>query len=376
MFRNYTDGTDLSISFYKAGDYEKSYFYARELSALGLPILYENFCDRTSGAKDKPSVNALYEKLGDMIENLKDKGEYSIKYITTGAYPLYERKETDDVTLLKLLETAGERGECVALIDHSNIPGRPLTGATSVYGSVNGSDSVFKKEEAIVDEHKYLPSACVPYAAMFTPWSSFKLPNENINIPKNQIMPASFGYLLALAKSVKTNANWLAAAGVARGVVPYITATNTTTRLTNTIADSYQPKTGIAINAITNIKPYGLTIWGNRTLIDNGDAGVLTARSFLNTRNMVNDIKKVAYTTAKSLMFEQNSEQLWLSFKAGIIPTLDQMQSGQGLSGYKIIRKPTTEKAKMIAIIKLYPIYAVEDFEITVYLENEEVTVE
>ena len=79
--------------------------------------------------------------------------------------------------------------------------------------------------------------------------------------------------------------------------------------------------------------------------------------------------------TAKRLMFEQNSDILWINFKAGITPLLDQMVSGQGLTGYKIIKGKTSEKGKVVATIRLYPIYAVEDFEITVAISDEEVSV-
>ena len=68
-------------------------------------------------------------------------------------------------------------------------------------------------------------------------------------------MPGSFAYCTSLAQSVKTNANWLAVAGVARGLVSNIIpgSLNTKELLTNTIADSYQKDTDVSINAITNI---------------------------------------------------------------------------------------------------------------------------
>ena len=45
---------------------------------------------------------------------------------------------------------------------------------------------------------------------------------------------------------------------------------------------------------------------------------------------MVSDVTKLAYNTAKSLMFEQNSNILWINFKAGLTPLLDKLMSGQG----------------------------------------------
>ena len=428
---------------YSIGDYERSYIYARELVALGLPVLYENCAKRDDdGKKSYPTVTDLYASIKGMLQNISDLGEYTVKYITSGAYPNYDEvcvveshKATsaeasakgfalggfytvESVSIgstyysvlstgsavadesvvvsagtvtfadgdtnfvanavvnvwapvaVEMSKSAATRGDAVALVDHTNVPGRDLTGDDSVFGSVNDSGSIFKTAVAYGGAKEY-----APYATIMTPWAFYNVPNEIPSVASTkQVMPASFGYLLSLAKSIKTNANWFAVAGVARGVVPNIVAA----KLTNSIADGYQGRTGIAINAITNIKPYGLTIWGNRTLLDNTTN--LSAHSFLNTRNMVNDVKKVAYTTAKSLMFEQNSEQLWLSFKAGIMPILNQMQSGQGITAYKILREESDEPAKLVAKIKLYPIYAVEDFkinfEISVVVTNEAVTVQ
>lgn len=475
---------------YAEGDFEKSYIYAKELINLGVPVLYENACSRDeNGFKELPSVTELYTSLSTRYSELLDKGEYSVKYITSGAYPTFEytggsRYEEDasdtgdfafasggnasldvatpnccadfhgltgvhpsrlvinvtytpegsstsvstqivvtdaapyeetgangwggignTITLTstgftityadttdtegwkwdsatyiasvtksvvdggsgtgtelaqKMISIAQERGDAVAFIDHTNNPARALTGGTSVYDVIKSinSDSGFTDGE---------------FGALFTPWASYTTVKEASDVPATQIMPASFGYLLSLGKSLRNNPNWLAVAGVARGLVPYIQSLNTVQRLSNTIADAYQPRDNVAINPITNIKPYGLTIWGNRTLKKN--VGNITATAMLNIRNLVSDVKKVAYTAAKSLMFEQNSDVLWVNFKSYITPLLDQMLSGQGLSGYKVIRGVTTEKAKVVANIKLYPLYAVESFEITVVISDEEVSV-
>lgn len=377
-YESFPTFTPASTMGYKDGDYEKSYIMARELVSAGIPVLYENFVSRTSFVKDTPSVSALYENMKTMFENISDIGEYSVKYITSGAYPVYEVEDQtsgEDTfnPAVELCKAAFTRGDAVALVDHSDIPGRALIGDGSVFDSVEDDESIFKTEAVDGGAKEY-----GAYCAMLTPYASYKCVAQSGDLPvesRKQILPASFAYLVSLAKSIKTNANWLAVSGVSRGLVPNIVSLNTTQKLTNKIADTYQPKTDVAINAITNIQPYGLTIWGNRTLLANTANG-LQAHSFLNTRNMVNEIKKVAYNVAKSLMFEQNSESLWLAFKSGLLPILNQMQSGQGLTAYKIIRQETAEKYKMSAVIKLYPIYAVEEIEVNIYLENEEITVQ
>ena len=350
-------------NFYEKDDYERSYIMAKELIFAGIPVLYHNVVVRESGKKVAPAVSQIYAELSDVngvMTELQDKGEYTVKYITSGAYPMFEY--SSNANAKAMVTSAEKRGDAVAIVDHSNIPGRTLdpTSVDSVYGSVK------TWAKSLNDDAKF--------ATMFTPWGIYNCAQAPAK-GKVQVLPASFGYLMSLAKSIKTNPNWLAIAGVTRGQVPYLTALNTTNRLSNAIADSYQPRTDVSINAITNIKPYGLTIWGNRTLFDNSDKGNLTASSFLNVRNLVSDVKKVAYTAAKSLLFEQDSNILWLNFKSAVEPTLDQMMSGYGISGYKIIRVPTSEKAKVVATIKIFPMYAVEDFEITVTLADQEVTV-
>jgi phage tail sheath protein FI len=183
---------------------------------------------------------------------------------------------------------------------------------------------------------------------------------------------------MSLADSIKTNANWLAIAGVTRGGVMNLSSGGMDTTISNGAADKMQPRDNISINAITNIKPYGYTIWGNRTLKKN--AKNLVATSFLNIRNLVSDVKKTCYDTARSMTFEQDTDILWINFKAEISKLLNRMVTGYGISGYKILRdtshKKAVEKGTICAKVILFPTYAVEDFYITIVLKDDEVTVE
>ena len=146
--------------------------------------------------------------------------------------------------------------------------------------------------------------------------------------------------------------------------------------MSSTIADSYQPRNAISINAIANIKPFGYVIWGNRTLANNATKGNLVATSFLNVRNIISSVKKTAFLAAKYCMFEQNSDILWLNYTNYISTELDELVSAAALNDYTITQLPTTEKAKLVCKITLYPIYAVEAFDITVELADDEITVE
>lgn len=343
----------------------------KEIKALNEQLaVYEAKEASLTKRKTLTGVEYLYECLADRYDVLTDKSEYTVKYITSGGYPTFTNySETADGIINPIataqLAAAAKRGDAVALIDHGDNGTKPLgaTNSKSIYRAVNESNWTDGS-----------------FGAMFTPWATYVCPLEG-----KVELPASFGYLMCMAKAIKTSPNWLAMAGIARGQVPYIQALSTKQTLTNVIAEDYQPRYGatnhnISVNAITNIKPYGLTIWGNRTMEKVSDKGT-TALALLNARNMVSDVKKVAYSTAKSLMFEQDGDVLWNKFKSGISPLLDQMKAGYGISNYAIIRNKTKFNGKQLdrgevsATIRIYPIAAVEYFEITVAVADEDVSV-
>ena len=315
------------------------------------------------------------------IDGLIDKGNINVKYLTSGGYPTYEYNNSSLST--KMIAVAEKRGDCVAFIDATDnaLREKDISKGNSLYNSV-------KNNQAIQSD----------FATMFTPWEPFNritvdkiagIDPENSNkikyispsnVQSTVRMSATFAYLTCLADSIKTNANWLAIAGSARGVLVNLATDDINTKIPNGVADAMQPRDGVAVNAITNIKPYGYTIWGNRTLKNNGLKRNLTATSLLNIRNLISDVKKTAYIVARQLTFEQNNDVLWVNFKSLIAPTLDRMLSGYGISGYKIIKDTehakASEKATVCAKIILYPVYAVEDFYITIVLKDDEISVE
>ena len=92
-------------------------------------------------------------------------------------------------------------------------------------------------------------------------------------------------------------------------------------------------------------------------------------------RNIVSHIKKTAFLAAKYCMFEQNSDILWLNYTNYISPILDELVSSATLKDYALVQLDTTEKAKLACKIILYPVYAVEAFDITVELADDTLTV-
>lgn len=353
---------------FAASTADPGYIYASEMLNAGLPIVYVKMNtnnDPTPPAQEgdpEPDITVInmYEQLATIFDAtdsgvLMDKNELNFKYLTSGGYPVFEYNSNSIAKAMNNLAAA--RGDCVALIDHTDNPGRSLTSnetaTISVYNSMKQVAGNFSS-----------------FSAMFTPWVNVGLTTTSDSFK----MPGSFVYLTSLAASIRNNYNWLAIAGVTRGRAA-ISSLDTTSPLTNTIAESYTNNSeGVSINPITNIRPYGYCIWGNKTLLTVG-GGNGFATSFLNIRNLVSDVKKQAYVAAKSSLFEQNTDILWVNFKSMLMPMLDQMVSGAGLKSYKIIKLPNSDREVIRAKIVLVPVYAVEQFVIDIAITDEEVEV-
>lgn len=366
----YDSDSETAGVWFVAKSLDPSYVIAKELLSLGMPVYYKAI-DYTKGTSTNPygdaDIAAFYEALPAAYDELLDVGYFNVKYITSGGYPTFEYTAAAGNISAKMLNVATTRGDAIAFIDHADYPARSLdpSAPKSVFYSVNHS--------------AFAISDASGFGAMITPWGEFSMPMNGIK----QHCPGSYAYLVSLCSSIRNNPSWLAIAGTTRGLVPKFGKPLTLNRLSNKIADAYNPvetadisANPVAINGITDIRPYGQCIWGNRTLKDNAATNNnTTALSFLNLRNLVCDVKKQLYYAAKSLMFEQNTDILWASFKAKVMPLLDQMVSGVGISGYKIIKETTPVKGRLKATVRLYPLYAVESFEICVELSNEEVNI-
>lgn len=363
-----SDNAENPAIMYNKFDVDLSYTLAKRCLSAGLPVVYVRMNEYHLGGDERLDIGGdvpegydvtvarAYEFMASTVFSedsaLYEKGEYDIKFVTSGGYPTFEHSSGISALMGALAAT---RGDCVALIDHTNNEARTLaaTASTSVYYKMShGNDGI--------------SSTNLSFCAMFTPWCQ---------ITSTLAMPASFIYLEQFANASRNNPNWLAVAGVQRGQCS-ILAPLTVTPLTNKIADSYQQlESGISINAITKINGYGYCIWGNRTLTNRNNTGAGFATSTLNVRNLVSDVKKQLRVAAMSCMFEQNNDVLWVNFKSLVSPLLDRMVAGYGLKNYKILKLASVDKSKLSADIRLYPENTVESFDLTVTLTDEDATV-
>lgn len=356
---------------------------------ISVTSMYKGLEARFNGYDEATAVNGSDYSFDSM-------GDYAVKYITSGGYPTFEYGPLADPDASgnvygtsplaeQMIRLAATREDAVALIDHTNNPNRSIY-ATDTYSVIT----------RVRDEFSNITTETGSYGTMFTPWytcthaavSGGSANNYGINENISQ-MPGSLAFLSALAQQLKNYNPWLAVSGVSRGPVPYCGGLHTNFTLTNNVADSYQIIPGdvenlgsasISINPITYIRNYGYCIWGNRTLRNNSNG--TKATSFLNIRDTVSDIKKRLYEASQSLLFEQNTDVLWLSFKNLVTPLLETMVSNYILSDYSIVKYnvdpetgQTVPSYKILAAIRIVPINSVEVFELQVQLENSEVTV-
>ena len=346
---------------------DKSFIYACELLGAGLPVVYQVIADPSSWVGttgdqafydySEAEICALIGDSGFDMSGALDKGAFDISFVTTGGYPTIYNIGSDSTVITlgsnakKLMKIATERGDCFALID--------VTDEVELHSAddLEDIDGIIK-DTGLDSRDAFI---IVPGCEETPSFSNYKTAI---------VMPGSFKYLTKFASSIRTNASWFAVAGAKRGTV----GGNPAYVITNDEADALQPDEGISVNAITKIRPYGNCIWGNRTLLSN--TGNPVASSYINVRQLVHDIKRHLYKTAKALMFSPNDDVLWVNFKNNVSPLLDKMLSGQGISSYRLVKVTSTARATLAAKIVITPIEAVEAFELTVVLTDAEVTTE
>lgn len=332
---------------------DKSFIMAYELLKLGMFVLYE--VPKTDAVE--LTAVATVDEMEDALEvagfwtRLTDRGLFNIRFMTSGAYA----KGTTAV-ITAMLEATKARGDAVALIDHASSL-LTKTAVQSFFTTAVGTDVNSK------------------FGAGFTPWVHIQSDMYKAAVV-DDLLPGSHAYLAAFALSVQSNPSWLAIAGSTRGKIPGLVSPFVSIKYGELEANDLQSRVqgAITINPVCNITPYGFILWGNRTLLPVGSGTVqqddLVASNFLNIRNIVASIKKTLFVASRAQTFEQNDDILWINFKAMITPLLDQMKTGNGIADYRLIKQKATKKAQVKAIIRIVPIEAVEDFDLTIEMSD------
>ena len=338
---------------------------AYELLGLGYTV-YFKVLSTDSPALDQLLTDAFWEPL-------KQKSVYRIRYLTAGgcynsgvvakmqqiAY-VNNNAKIEDVDVYK--KEIG-RGDVIVLADIDEYANDIVKATT--------------KEELLLAFGKEAAKFSAnggKFTAVFAPRVAYDFGYSESDVYSNdQLFPASFHYLACAAYAQERYAEWYAVAGYTRGIcgkpIKYLTKTfgdvdvNT---LCPRVANDYA--NGAAINLIITERG-NYYLWGNRTAEKLTDKGLIFSH-FLNIRQLCCTLKQVLYEATRQFTFEPNSDLLWINFVNAIKPTLEAMKADQGISGYKISRVATDKKALLVAKVRIVPIEAVEDFDISIYLED------
>ena len=338
---------------------------AYELLGLGYTV-YFKVLSTNSPALDQLSDSKFWEPL-------KQKSVYRIRYLTSGG--CYDSKVVEEMQKIAYVNNKAKiedvdvygkevgRGDVIVLADIDE-SATDIVNATTKEALLKA----FGKEAA-----KFSGNGG-KFTAVFAPRVAYDFGYSEDDVYSNdQLFPASFHYLACAAYAQERYAEWYAVAGYTRGIcgkpIKYLTKTfgdvdvNT---LCPRVANTYA--TGAAINLIITERG-NYYLWGNRTA-EPLNADGLKFSHFLNIRQLCCTLKQVLYEATRKFTFEPNSDLLWINFVNAIKPTLEAMKADQGISGYKISRVATDKKALLVATVRIVPIEAVEDFDISIYLED------
>ena len=325
---------------------------AYELLGLGYTVLYKHLTN----------VEELEDE--NFYEGLEDKSVYDFRYVLTGLRAGVGLTGNSTLTANNnISKLATLRNDILALvdIDENAYLSSGLTTQTQIAASITRWIN-----QTVADE----------YSAIVGPGLDLYLAEDKVY--KNSTLPMSLYYLACSKYALENNyKEWYAVAGYKRGVCKYVIK-NPLLKVGEVLVNKLSPRTNTtyvdevqvskACNLVAQIRG-NYYIWGNRTAFAL-KADDLKAKHYLNIRQLIITIKKELYDILTSKTFNPNSDTLWFSFKSAITPLLETMVSNDGILDYDIIRTTIAQKGTMAATLRIVPIEAVEDFEITISLEN------
>jgi len=343
---------------------------AYELLGMGYPVIYKLI---------KPAQGkTFYDVLNDPTfwEPMKDKSLYDFRYVVNGMLD-YNTLANGEISKLASYNNSAEviggvsastgRGDCTALCDIGediyNISNKTISEKIKlIKTAANGQTNADKYTAICANSVTYGGTGDTAYES-------------------NLKFPASFHYLACAVKATENYAEWYAVSGYSRGYANR-TVESTLVKLGDAAVNILQPRNTTsqapstedpalthAVNIVVKQKD-GYYFWGNRTA-ETLTTTDLVASHFLNIRQLCTTIKKQLYITCRQLAFEPNSEVLWNTFRSKIEPLLDKMKADQGIKDYRILKVADNRKALLKAKVRIIPIEAVEDFDISLYLEDD-----
>ena len=205
------------------------------------------------------------------------------------------------------------------------------------------------------------------YGCAFYPWVKIRDNFANAIL----YVPPSVVALGTLSSAQRKSAVWFAPAGFTRGGLSEGSAGLPVLGVRQRVTAAERDRLYDAnINPIASFPAEGIVIFGQKTL-----QVTRSALDRINVRRLLIYVKKEISRIASRVLFDQNVQSTWDRFTGQVIPFLEGVQSGLGLTDFKVLLDDTTTTPDLVdrnilyAKIFLKPTRAVEfialDFIIT-----------
>ena len=254
----------------------------------------------TQGLNCASSTTAGSIAYNQCIGALGNADEFDINLIVTPGI-IYSLHSYVTNLVVEMCET---RGDCFYILDMYQDDGNPTAGQ--------------------IDEVVNLASEFdTSYAGTYYPWIKIKDTNINqiVTVPPSVVMPAVY------AANDRVAGEWFAAAGLNRGGITQ--AKQVTDRTTHVERDTlYEGR----VNPIAAFPGQGIVAWGQKTLQVKA-----SALDRINVRRLLIEIKKFFASTARFLVFEQNTAATRNKFLAIVNPYLESVQQRNGLYAFQVV---------------------------------------
>ena len=266
---------------------------------------------------------------------------------------------TNDSLNSRLVTACEERADALAILDVRGgykPPHENSSAETDNLGSVEETVTVLKDLN--------LNSS---YGCAFYPWVKIRddVANSILYVPPSVVA------LGTLSSAQRKSAVWFAPAGFTRGGLSEGSAglpvLGVRERLTSAERDRLYDAN---VNPIASFPSEGIVIFGQKTL-----QVTRSALDRINVRRLLIYLKKEISRIASRLLFDQNVQQTWDRFTGQVIPFLEGVQAGLGLTDFRVVLDDSTttpdlvDRNIMYAKIFLKPARAIEfialDFIIT-----------
>ena len=103
------------------------------------------------------------------------------------------------------------------------------------------------------------------------------------------------------------------------------------------------------INPIASFPAEGIVIFGQKTL-----QVTQSALDRINVRRLLIFVKKEISRISSRILFEQNVQATWDSFKGQVIPFLEGVQAGMGLTEFRVLLDESTTTPDLVDRNVLY----------------------